>query len=86
MPSACCAVGCTNRKSGDTNLLFYRIPSKKNPERRLQWINAVGRKDWSEEKINNARLCSAHFISGKFFIILIHNIRIYIYSNWYTVL
>ena len=65
MPSSCCAVGCSNRKSSEKELLFYRIPSEKDPERRQSWIDAVGRKDWSQEKINNARLCSEHFISGK---------------------
>ena len=67
MPSACCAVGCTNRKTKDSSLVFYRIPSKQNLERRKKWVNAVGRKDWSEEQIDNARLCSMHFISGKFY-------------------
>ena len=66
MPNACCAVGCTNRKGGSSNLIFYRIPPKKYSERREKWINAIGRKDWPEKKINNARLCSSHFISGKY--------------------
>ncbi|XP_057296837.1 THAP domain-containing protein 11-like [Hydractinia symbiolongicarpus] len=64
MPSTCCAVGCTNRKTEESSLHFYRIPPPSNPERRQKWIVAVGRKDWHELQINNARLCSEHFISG----------------------
>ena len=28
MPSACCAVGCTNRNTPESGLVFYRIPKK----------------------------------------------------------
>ena len=65
MPSACCAVGCANRKSKCPNLEFYRIPPKRNMERRKKWLSAIKRTDWPENLINNARLCSEHFISGK---------------------
>ncbi|XP_057305458.1 uncharacterized protein LOC130642389 [Hydractinia symbiolongicarpus] len=53
MPSTCCAVGCTNRKTEESSLHFYRIPPPSNPERRQKWIAAVGRKDWHELQINN---------------------------------
>ena len=66
MPNSCCAVGCTNRKSRRPDLLFYSFPTvKENVNQRKLWINAIKRKDWQEEQINRARICSAHFISGR---------------------
>ncbi|XP_056301526.1 uncharacterized protein LOC130213768 isoform X2 [Danio aesculapii] len=65
---SCCAVGCQNRLSYNKKLKFYRIPSARtafNANRRRLWLAAIKRVDWSEEKIKNARLCSAHFISGE---------------------
>ncbi|KAM9424077.1 uncharacterized protein KZ484_003030 [Pholidichthys leucotaenia] len=63
---SCCAVGCMNRwKDG---LHFYRIPSTSTPVRALQrrlWLKALRRRDWTEESIQNWRVCSSHFISGK---------------------
>ena len=65
MPDSCAAFGCTNRRS-TTSLQFYRIPSaKRYPERRIKWVTAVRREKWPAEKINNARICSAHFTTGK---------------------
>ena len=71
MPDSCCAVGCTNRRrKGDKSLSFYRIPSSSDNEekakRRTLWITAIKRKNWSDELIDNARICSAHFISGNY--------------------
>ena len=67
MPSNCCAVGCTNRNYKGSELVFYRIPSTKEPERRQKWLQAIGRVDWNENIIKNARVCSLHFISGNNF-------------------
>ena len=67
MPDSCCNPGCSNRRIPGSSLSFYRIPSgdsEKEKERRLKWLNAIHRDKWSEEEIRNARLCSAHFISG----------------------
>ena len=67
MPDSCCVPGCSNRIISGSSLSFYRIPSgdsEKEKERRLKWLNAIHRDKWSEEEIRNARLCSAHFISG----------------------
>ena len=67
MSDSCCALGCSNRTTPGSCLSFYRIPSgdwEKEKERRLKWLNAIRRDKWSEEEIRNARLCSAHFISG----------------------
>ncbi|XP_057210654.1 uncharacterized protein LOC130566860 isoform X2 [Triplophysa rosa] len=65
---SCCAVGCQNRKSVNSGLKFYRIPSTCTPfnaNRRRLWIQAIRRADWKEDQIKNARLCSSHFISGE---------------------
>ena len=67
MPS-CCAVGCANRSTSNLELTFYRIPGGAHPfqqNRRRLWLRAISRDKWSETEIKNARLCSAHFISGK---------------------
>lgn len=70
MPDSCCAFKSTNRRIGANRYLkFYRIPSKhteEKAERRARWISAIkrDRKEWPEEKINNARLCNAHFVTG----------------------
>ena len=67
MPSSC-AVGCSNRKNTDNDLIFYTIPGGKHPfqqNRRKLWLQAIKRENWSEKQIKNARLCSAHFISGE---------------------
>ena len=67
MPS-CCVVGCQNRSTKIKGLNFYRIPSGKRPfnaNRRRLWLQAIKRVDWTEDIIKNARICGAHFISGK---------------------
>ena len=65
MPDSCAAFGCTNRRS-NTSLQFYRMPSgKRYPERRIKWVTTMRREKWPVEKINNARICSAHFVTGK---------------------
>ena len=65
MPSACCAVDCTNRNTPESGLVFYRIP-KRNVKQRELWLKAIKRENWSGNKLSSAKLCSAHFISGKF--------------------
>ena len=58
---SCCAVSCSNRSSKGSTLAFCRFPT--DPERRAQWIAAVGRKNWKPTEYT--WLCGAHFISGK---------------------
>lgn len=72
MPDTCCAVGCTHRREGvNKTLTFYNIPSRKTPfekKRREDWIQAIKRADWdrwSYDQISKAKICAAHFISGK---------------------
>lgn len=70
MPS-CAAVGCNNRFYKGCGLHFYRIPKKNtvfNSNRRLLWLNALQRTKWPESVINNAKICSTHFISGNFWL------------------
>lgn len=66
MPSSCCVVGCTNRKTTHPMLNFYAFPTtKKNLNKRNLWIKAIKREDFETEKqIDNARVCSSHFLSG----------------------
>ena len=74
MPVSCCANGCENRKQkkDDTvctgeSISFYRFPVDK--DRRRLWIAAVDRKEFHPTEYT--RLCSQHFISGKFYIVSI---------------
>lgn len=77
MPLFCAVFGCSN-KGGRDKTNFFRIPAVKAnvgvklanimARRRKLWIQALRRKDLTlnhETKINNARICSDHFISGK---------------------
>ncbi|CAL8257440.1 unnamed protein product [Arctogadus glacialis] len=44
------------------------IPTGSQPfksNRRRLWLQAIKRVDWNEDIIKNARVCSAHFISGE---------------------
>ncbi|XP_047128117.1 uncharacterized protein LOC124808946 [Hydra vulgaris] len=57
-----------NRIKGDKNLSFYRIPfgnTETSKNRRVLWLQALKRENWPINMIDNARLCSKHFISGK---------------------
>ena len=68
MPKSCCAVGCTNRQTKENaKLHFYCIPKGKTPfekRKRDDWIRAIRRKNWPDEQIAKARICSEHFVSG----------------------
>ncbi|XP_026189533.1 uncharacterized protein LOC113146323 isoform X2 [Mastacembelus armatus] len=67
--SACCLSGCKNRHSSTTKLKFYRIPSGYRPfqaNRRRLWLQAIQAVNGSTDGLGgNARVCSAHFISGE---------------------
>ena len=34
-------------------------------ERRMRWVSAISRDDLTELKLQNERICSPHFVSGK---------------------
>uniref|UniRef100_A0A1A8FMA8 Cyclin-dependent kinase 2 associated protein 2 n=1 Tax=Nothobranchius korthausae TaxID=1143690 RepID=A0A1A8FMA8_9TELE len=65
--SGCCVYGCQNRFSSSSGLKLYRIPKGAHPFQQNLWLQAIKRVDenWTENTIRNARVCSAHFISGE---------------------
>ena len=68
MPDSCCAYGCTNRREEKGDLTFYAIPrgnKEEQQELREKLVEACKRENWSEQQINNARICGDHFITGK---------------------
>ena len=68
MPDFSCAYGCTTKRCKGAKLSFYRIPfgtSQDSLALRQRLIAAIKRDKWTEQQIDNARICSAHFISGK---------------------
>ena len=70
MPDSCCAVRCTNMRGNcNEKVKFYRFPTMKTEqttETRKKWITAMKRENWpkSEKQVDNARLCSEHFVTG----------------------
>ena len=68
MPDSCCVYGCTNRRNKENGeISFYRLPTTKTAkkaERRSRWVSAIHREKWTEKAIDNARICSAHFVTG----------------------
>ena len=71
----CAVFGCSNR-SGRDKVSFYRIPKARetgcqrvqelSKARRLGFLAAISRSDLnSDKKIDQARICSRHFINGK---------------------
>ena len=67
-------VGCFKRSGRDKDVSFYRVPviisegeltEELTTERRRKWISAISRDDITEKKMENDRVCSSHFVSGK---------------------
>ena len=75
MPSFCLIVGCSNDKKNRPDLSFCRVPKVitlegsemelLSSERRRLWLAAISRDDLTEKKLQNDRVCGAHFHSGK---------------------
>ena len=75
MVNFCGMVGCSNRTGRDKNKSFYRLPKvvthlgsdaqASSEERRAVWLTRISRADLTENKQNNMRICSDHFVSGK---------------------
>lgn len=72
----CCILGCSKRSGRDKDILFYRIPAiltnrgrkifDLSKKRREKYLSAIHRQDLvTAEAIDNARICSLHFVSGK---------------------
>ncbi|XP_061626857.1 uncharacterized protein LOC133476892 isoform X1 [Phyllopteryx taeniolatus] len=66
---ACCVLGCTNSRSIAGKLKFYRLPTAYRPfqaNRRCLWLEVLQKVNGSAEELKeNARICGAHFISGR---------------------
>nr|CAI5865749.1 unnamed protein product [Callosobruchus analis] len=71
----CCVVNCGSRAQRD-NVHFFRIPAERHFKhkaeinelsrlRRQKWINAINRKDLTEQKLKYAFVYSKHFTTGK---------------------
>ena len=68
-------VGCSKRSGRDKDVSFYRVlviirnegelTEELTTERRRKWISAISRDDITEKKMENDRVCSSHFVSGK---------------------
>ena len=68
-------VGCSTRSGHDKYVSFYRVPviirnegeltEELTTEQRRKWISAISRDDITKKKIENDRVCSSHFESGK---------------------
>ncbi len=72
----CVVVGCSKRSGRDRDVSFFRIPkvvSGKGPQnllelsmkRRAGYLAAISRIGVTDKILNNDRICSKHFISGK---------------------
>lgn len=80
----CCVLGCKHQYPSDTNVKFYKIPSASvpsNAKRRRLWLQAIQEWNGSTEQLRaSARVCGAHFISGKIRLSVIYN------TSWLTYL
>ena len=61
MPVSCCAVGCANRFSKESDIKVYHFPEEQG--RRQLWVNAISRAKW--ELKGHHRLCGEHFVSRR---------------------
>ena len=71
----CIVFGCSKRSDRDKDVSFYRIPAVRegrgtaeqelSKRQREGFLAAISREDLTDSKIENSRICSRHFISGK---------------------
>ncbi|XP_030199426.1 uncharacterized protein LOC115533207 [Gadus morhua] len=74
MVNYCRVFGCTNRSDREKHLEYYRLPKvitnqgeqcqKLSEERRRLWLAKLNQ-DLRGKNLDNVRICSAHFLSGK---------------------
>ncbi|XP_041843948.1 uncharacterized protein LOC121641751 [Melanotaenia boesemani] len=74
MVNYCRVFGCTNRSDRQKHLEFYRLPKviknqgeecqKLSEERRRLWLAKLNQ-DLRGKNLDNIRICSAHFVSGR---------------------
>lgn len=74
MVNYCRVIGCHNRSDRETQLQYYRLPKViKNQGEEWESLSAQRRRLWlarlqqnvEGKNLENIRVCSAHFISGK---------------------
>ena len=85
MVNTCVVVGCTNRSSHvEKNLKFFEIPKlikhqgvqteELSTERRRLWLSRINRANFNPDPAKrHFKVCSEHFISGKYFLLQIHS-------------
>lgn len=71
----CVVIGCSSRSGRDKGVSFFRIPTvvttrgsaekELTQKRRDGYLAAISRGDLTEKIVNNDRICSKHFVSGK---------------------
>ena len=75
MPHFCCVIGCSNKSNKDDKSFFsIRQPIKRqgpqtfelSKERFTKWMAAISREDLNMDNLGSYRICSDHFIKGKF--------------------
>ena len=59
MPN-CSAVGCTNRSTDRPELSFHKLPSKKKPKLRNEWLQNIRRAGKLPQE-QSFFICSEHF-------------------------
>ena len=72
MPDPCCAVAVLKKREkmagSFAKAVFYRIPFSTDEESVAlwkKWVAAIKRENWTDRSIDNVRICSDHFITGK---------------------
>lgn len=76
MPHTCCVTKCGSRSNRDgAEIQFFRVPKVDKRDKRFAelsvsrqnaWLSAIKRSDLQGTKLDNAKVCSIHFISGNY--------------------
>ena len=76
MVNFCAVFNCGNRASTEKEKSYFRFPEivSNNGEegltlskkRRDKWLACISREDLTEIKLRYTRICSDHFVSGKY--------------------
>ena len=81
MVHLCAIENCSNRSNREKEKSYFRIPKvienqgeivkNVSMRRRRKWLDNINRDDINENKTENYRVCSDHFVSGNilFFIL-----------------